>query len=496
MTASGCTAMNDDSVSRNGVARPVDFSLTASDVLKATGGTLISGRESVVFDAVGIDSRTVLPGNLFVAIRGEHHNGHTFVPDVIRQGIRGVIIDQARTAELRENRWDDEGVTCVAVDDTIRALGDLAAYQRRRCEARVIGITGSNGKTTTRRLTAAIFGRCFETLSSPGNYNNEIGLPLTLLELRPDHQWIVLELGMNHFGEIRRLSRICRPDIGIITSIAPCHLEGVGSIDGVVKAKAEILENIPSGGTVILNRDDPYLVELGNKTDTNVLFFGESEAADIRAHSIRETGEEIRFILKLPDSEAAVRLPATGRFMVSNALAAAAAGHLAGLSDEEIQNGLFGFRPASGRMNVIPTERGMTLIDDTYNANPASMAAAINTLVTLAGNDRSILVVGDMLELGDETDRLHRQIGELAGRAGIVRLYATGPHAGFVAKGARAGGMDKNQVITGEKEVIITDLKKQLKTGDRMLVKGSRGSAMEEIVEPIKKWASGWKDEN
>jgi len=495
MMVSGCIAMNDDSVSGNGFVRPVDFSLTAGDVLKATGGILVSGSESIVFDAVVIDSRTVLPGNLFVAIQGEHHDGHTFIPGVIRQGIRGVVIDQAKTSELWENRWDHEGVTCVAVDDTIRALGDLAAYQRRRSDARVIGITGSNGKTTTRRMIAAIFGRCFETLASRGNYNNEIGLPLTLLELRPDHQWIVLELGMNHFGEIRRLSRICRPDIGVITSIGPCHLEGVGTINGVVRAKAELLENIPSGGTVILNRDDPYLTELGNKVDTDVLFFGESDEADIRAHSIRETGKEIRFTLELPDSQTTVRLHATGRFMVSNALAASAAGHLAGLSGEEIQKGLLRFRPVSGRMNVLSTGQGMTIIDDTYNANPASMAAAINTLVTLAGNNRSILVVGDMLELGDETDRLHRQVGALAGRSGIVRLYATGPHARFVAEGARAGGMDKNQVITGEKEVIITDLKKQLKTGDRLLVKGSRGSAMEEIVEPIKEWASGRKDE-
>jgi UDP-N-acetylmuramoyl-tripeptide--D-alanyl-D-alanine ligase len=495
LVVSGCIAMNDNSVSENGIAQPVDFSITVADVLKATGGILISGSESVVFDSVGIDSRTILSGNLFVAIRGEHHDGHAFIPGVIQQGIRGVVVNQAKTEELRGKRWSDEGVTWVAVDDTIRALGDLAAYQRRRYGGRVIGITGSNGKTTTRRMTAAIFGRYFETLASRGNYNNEIGLPLTLLGLKPDHQWIVLELGMNHFGEIRRLSRICRPDIGVITSIAPCHLEGVGSIDGVVRAKAEILENIPSGGTVILNRDDPHLVQLGKQTDTNVLFFGESRKADIRADSIRETGEEIRFTLRLPDSQAAVRLHATGRFMVSNALAAASAGHLAGLSGDEIQAGLLRFRPVASRMNVIPTDRGMTIIDDTYNANPGSMAAAINTLVTLAGNNRSILVVGDMLELGEETDRLHRQVGELAGQAGIIRLYATGPHAGLVAEGARAGGINKNEVVTGEKEAIITDLKKQLKTGDRVLVKGSRGSAMEEIVEPIKEWASGRKDE-
>ena len=296
---------------------------------------------------------------------------------------------------------------------------------------------------------------------------------------------------MNHFGEIRRLSQICRPDIGVITSIAPCHLEGVGSIEGVVRAKAEILENIRPDGTVILNRDDPYLTELGNNTSKRVLFFGESRAAHIRADSIRETSGEIFFTIRLPDSQIAVRLHAAGHFMVSNALAAAAAGYLAGLSGEEIQKGLSRFRPGSGRMDVISTERGVTIIDDTYNANPASMAAAIDTLVTLAGGQRSILVVGDMRELGEETDRLHRQIGERAGRSGITRLYATGTHAAVVAQGARAGGMDRYRIVTGEKAAIIEDLKNELQAGDRILVKGSRGSAMEAIVEPIRQWASG-----
>lgn len=482
--------MNANTVFGNGAASMADFSFTVDDVLRATGGALLSGDESVVFDSVGIDSRSVRPGNLFVAIQGEHHDGHSFIHDVIRQGIRGVLIDRTRAVELGTNGGGEWGATCVAVEDTIHALGDLAAYQRDRSNARVIGITGSNGKTTTRRMTATIFDPCFKTLASRGNYNNEIGLPLTLLGLRPGDQWIVLEMGMNHFGEIRRLSGICRPDIGIITSIGSCHLEGVGSIEGVVQAKAEMLENISPGGTVILNRDDPYLTDLGSKTDMTVLFFGESEAADIRAHSVRESGQEVFFTLALPDSQASVTLPATGRFMVSNALAAAAAGYLAGLSVEEIRKGLLNFKPMSGRMNVISTNRGVTIIDDTYNANPASVAVAIDTLVTLAGENRSIFVVGDMLELGDETDRLHFHIGNLAGRAGIARLYATGPHAGHVAEGAREGGMDSSQIITGEKETIIAELKKELKAGDRMLVKGSRGSAMEEIGDPIKEWAS------
>lgn len=474
----------------------MDISITTDDVQKATGGKLLCGDPSAVFNAVRIDSRSVRTGNLFIAIEGENHDGHTFIPDVIRQGVRGVIIDRNKSAELDNFLAADPAITCVTVNDTVRALGDLAVHQRVRCNARVIGITGSNGKTTTRRMIATIFGGSCETLASRGSYNNEIGLPLTLLKVEPKHQWIVLELGMNHFGEIRRLSAICRPNIGLITNIAPCHLEGVGSIEGVVKAKAEILENLQPGGTVILNRDDPHLTQLAARTDKKVLFFGESEKAEIRGHSIEDSGQDIRFTLISPGSETRVNLPVAGRFMVNNALAAAAVGYSAGLSNEDIQKGLSRFRPVAGRMNVISTDRGMTLIDDTYNANPGSMAAAIRTLVTLAGSNRSILVVGDMLELGDNADRLHYEIGKLAGRTAITRLYATGPHAGIVVKGALAGGMARQGVMTGEKETIVEELKNELKFGDWILVKGSRGSAMEAVVAPIKQWASHANGEN
>ncbi|RTZ96579.1 MAG: UDP-N-acetylmuramoyl-tripeptide--D-alanyl-D-alanine ligase [Deltaproteobacteria bacterium] len=464
--------------------------LSVTDVLAATGGTLLSGNESAVFDSVEIDSRTFPPGALFVAIRGENHDGHAFLAEVIRQGARGVLVDDETIT--RKSAFQSVAVetACIAVSDTTRALGDLAAYQRRQADIRVVAITGSNGKTTTRCMTAAVFGRRFNTLASPGNFNNEIGLPLTLFRLKPRHQWAVVELGMNHFNEIRRLSAICRPDIGIITTIAPCHLAGVGSIEGVVKAKSELLENIRSGGTVILNRDDPHLARLGARAAMDVLFFGESEKADIRARSIRETPGGIDFVLELPGSRTPVRLPAVGRFMVVNALAAAAAGYLAGISGEEIGEGLSRYRPESGRLTIVETDRGVTIIDDTYNANPASMAAAIDTLVNLAGRKRSILVMGDMLELGKESGQLHRATGELAGRSGISRIYITGTHADDVAAGARSGGLKKNRIITGETKAVIADLKNLLQAGDFLLVKGSRGSAMERVVTPIRDWAT------
>jgi UDP-N-acetylmuramoyl-tripeptide--D-alanyl-D-alanine ligase len=468
-------------------------SLTVTDVLAATGGMLLSGDESVIFEPVEIDSRTLQPGALFVAIRGDNHDGHAFLSEVIKRGARGVVVDDVFTRK-KEPFEKTEETAWIVVPDTTRALGDLAAYKRRHADIRVVAITGSNGKTTTRQMTAAIFNQRYETLASQGNFNNEIGLPLTLFRLRASHQWAVVELGMNHFDEIRRLSAICQPDLGIITNIAPCHLEGVGSIEGVVRAKSELLENIRAGGTVILNRDDPYLAKLGARTHVDVLFFGESEKADIRASSVRETSDGIDFVLELPGDSTQVRLPAMGRFMVANALAASAAGYLAGIPGKIIGEALSQYRPVSGRLNAIETARGVTIIDDTYNANPASMTAAIHTLMNRAGNNRAIAVLGDMLELGTEADRLHRDIGELTGRIGVARLYITGGRAGIVAEGARGGGLDPERIITGEKEVLIAALKKELQAGDWVLVKGSRGAAMETVVAPIKAWATHQRD--
>ena len=473
---------------------PPGVDLTVDEVLAATGGSRLSGHGGAVFRSVTIDSRRFDPGALFVAIRGETHDGHTFVSDVIRQGTGGIVIDAAGLAGLPALRQTAGETPVIVVADTTRALGDLAAYVRRRANVRVVAITGSNGKTTTRRMTAAAFGCRYCTLASQGNFNNDIGLPLTLFRLTPAHQWAVLEMGMNHFGEIRRLSGICRPDVGVITNIGPCHLEGVGSIEGVAAAKAEMLENICPGGTIVLNRDDHRLAELGTRTPVNVLFFGESERADVRAREIHDTGDGIDFILELPGDRAQVRLPVMGRFMVANALAAAAAGYLAGMPADAIATGLAQYRSKPGRLNIIRTARDMTIIDDTYNANPASVAAALHTLMHLARGHRAVFVMGDMLELGDAAEQHHHHIGELAAQAGVARLYVTGVHADTVSAGARAGGLGRSRIIIGDKAALVADLKAVLAAGDWVLVKGSRGAAMETVAKPIAAWAASRPD--
>jgi UDP-N-acetylmuramoyl-tripeptide--D-alanyl-D-alanine ligase len=361
----------------------------------------------------------------------------------------------------------------------------MAAFNRRRTPVSVIAITGSNGKTSTRKMVSDVVSRRFCTLSTQGNLNNDIGLPLTLLNLNRDHQWAVVELGMNRPGEIQRLAEICLPDIGLITNIGPAHLEGLGSMKAVTKAKGELLGKIKPDGTAILNADDPRLLKMADITPINVLFFGMSKDAAIRAESVEKKGEGLSFSLVLPDETILVHLQTPAMFMISNALAAAAAGHLLGLTAVEIKNGLAAFKPVQGRMNIHNTGKGIHIIDDTYNANPGSMQAAIITLTSLKGKNKGFLIVGDMLELGEHSAPMHQKIGAVAARSEIAGLYVTGKYAEDVAKGALEEHMSPNDIFKGTHEEIIDAVSDRLDAGDWVLVKGSRGMAMEKVVQAL-----------
>jgi UDP-N-acetylmuramoyl-tripeptide--D-alanyl-D-alanine ligase len=461
------------------------FQWTLSDILNATGGHLAYGNAGCRFGAVAIDSRTIRPDELFVAICGTLHDGHRFAAGVIEKGVQGLLIQRETDVDLPHEKWRDQGITCVRVADTIHALGDLAAYNRKRAGIPVVAITGSNGKTSTRKMTTAVMQQAFRVLSPQSNFNNEIGLPLTLLACEDDHSLAVLELGMNHFGEIRRLGEICRPNIGLITNIGPAHLEGVGSIDGVAKAKGELLEQVAADGTVVLNADDEHLLRLACQTDRKVVYFGFSKKAEVRAESVRAESGASRFRLNLPGGSIAVRLPSPGRFMVSNALGAAAAGHLSGLGPDQIKVGLENFEPEKGRLHIFKSAAGIQIIDDTYNANLASMQAALDLLFQLKGQCRGIFIAGDMLELGDQSERLHRALGRLSAAKGVARLYVTGHFASAVAAGARENGLLAEHVLIGSKQEIIDAAKAELSPGDWVLVKGSRGMAMETVVHGI-----------
>ena len=462
---------------------------TTDDIMAATHGEQAGDACRVCFEGISIDSRRISPTDFFVAIRGDVHDGHRFCEDVIQKGVRGILVERQQTRRLPIADWQRHGIACITVTNTTRALGDLAAYHRKRLNVRIIAITGSNGKTTTRGMTSEVLQQRFRVLSTVGNLNNHIGLPLTLLNLDINHECAVVELGMNHSGEIERLSEICRPDIGVITMIGTAHLENFSSQDDIAKAKAELFRHLQPNGIAVLNLDDSRLEALAPKLSAPVIFFGTADAAQVRARQVVSHGAQTSFTLDLPDGSTPVTLPIAGTFMVSNALAAASVGYAMGLSATEIKAGLENFKPEKGRMNIVTTAWGIHILDDTYNANPASMTAAVQTLLELKGAARGIVIVGDMLELGKDSPRFHRRLGEQIASAGMSELYATGNFSPDVADGAVGSGMPPESVFVGSLDAIRSRVIESLQKNDWILIKGSRAMGMEKIAGDIIRWA-------
>ncbi len=463
------------------------LSWTISQVIEATGGDLLNNNAPEKFAGVSIDSRQIKPEELFVAIKGSNHDGHNFIKAVHRKGGRGFIIASDKIAKFSALNLATDDMTVVTVEDTTTALGDIARYNRQRVKhLPVVAITGSNGKTTTRTMTEGVLSRRFNTLVAQASFNNEIGVPLTLLRLNHRHEAAVLELGMNHAGEIRRLARLCQPDVGVITNIGPAHLEGLGSLENIAKAKGELLSEIKSSGVAVLNADDARINTLAQNTSTKTLMYGATaSSAQIKAQGIETRENQTQFKLVLPSDEITVILNTPGAFMVSNALAAAAVGYFMGVPPVEIKKGLENFEPVHGRMRIFTTSGGIHVIDDTYNANPGSMQAAIKTLASLKQDQRAVLVMGDMLELGRHASKLHAQIGALIGRQKLSRLYITGEFASVVARNAHSEGLDASSIIIGSRTRIIEDLKSWLKPNDWVLIKGSRAMKMEKVVKAV-----------
>ena len=458
---------------------------TIDDLLEASGGSLVAGPTTGGFDGISIDSRTIQKDQVFVAIKGARYDGHAFVPQLMDSGIKGIIVESPVPQRQKLVKWAQDGGCCILVADTTRALGDLAAFHRRRMGIPVVAITGSNGKTTTKEMAAAVVATERNTLATTGNLNNEIGLPLTLLRLDSSHETAVVELGMNHPGEIDRLGEISQPDVGVITNIGPAHLEGLKDTDHVMAAKAELLAHIRPEGSVLLNADDPYNARLRKMSRSRVMQFGFSENAGCRARNLRQQELATEFELVLPDAALPVRLPVPGRFMVANALAAAAVGHTLGIANAHIRAGLEGFRPVRGRMAHTLTPEGIHVVDDAYNANPGSMKAAVETLVGLKGDGRGLLIAGDMLELGPDAASFHYEAGRFAAARGVDGLYVSGDFAEDYVRGARAGGMDAACAVAASHEEILKQLRRALAPGDWVLVKGSHSTGMDRIVEHI-----------
>lgn len=463
--------------------------LTLADALEALTNMRPENAREPISDA-SVDSRKVVPGALFVALPGENVDGHDYVVDAFQRGASFALIQRdisgsCATLDLRgglEVGNIPSPPLCLRVDSTLAALQQIARFWRRKLDMRVIGITGSVGKSTTKELTAEVLAQRYRTLKNVGNLNNEIGLPLTILRLQNDHQRAVLEMGFYVPGEISFLCDIALPQVGVVTNIGTVHAERAGSQEAIAHGKSELVQALPPApeGAAILNYDDPWVRQMAEKTRAQVFFYGLSPEADLWADQITGLGlEGIRFRLHYQNETLHVRVPLIGRHSVHTALRATAAGLVEGLTWQEIIDGLH-HGHAQLRLVAVRTANGALLLDDTYNAEPESMLAALNLLDELPG--RKIAVLGDMLELGPYERQGHEIVGLRAAQV-AGRLITLGERGRIIAEAARKAGMKKSDVIEMDTvEATVDWLKKHLSANDVALVKGSRGLHMDRIV--------------
>jgi murE/murF fusion protein len=455
--------------------------------------------ESFIFSRINTDSRTITSTEVFLALKGESFDGHNFILGLLEKGIQGFVVQKGYLATLAPSlmaQIKKKKILFFEARDTLTALGLLARYQRLRSKVKLIAITGSNGKTTTRKITEKIFKTRFHTLATKGNFNNEIGMPLTLLNLSYAHEWAVIEMGMNHAGEISRLSQIACPDIAIVTNTAAAHLEGLKTADNVARAKGEIFQHVRKDGHAILFADDKRREILEtcarkNKNISEILFFGTDPNSKITpdswAENIEIAGNTSHFTIADKKGRVRYSIGSPAPFMVTNALAAITAARVAKISSQGIKTGLNAFTPVSGRMKMDQLPNGVNLIDDTYNANPASMTQALKTLGLMAKGENAFAILGDMLELGANSDQLHRKIGHLAAGTNLSHLYLFGKQVAHLLEGALENGLSNDNIFWGTKQEIGRLVLQQAQKGDWILLKGSRGMAMETIIFDMKK---------
>lgn len=451
-------------------------SITVSEVLNACKGELVSGDPEVRITGVSTDTRTLVPGDLFFALTGQTSDGHKFLADAFARGAVGVVVSRKVEAER----------LVIRVKDTLVALGDLASYYRGKFSPVVIGVTGSVGKTTTKEMTAAVVSALGPCLKNPGNFNNEIGLPLTLFNLDRTHKTVVLEMAMRGAGQIAYLAKIARPRIGIITNIHPVHIELLGSLDAIADAKAELLDLLPEDGAAVLNADDPYFDRLRLRTRATVISFGESPTADVRLISadVDEQGC-CTFSVATSRGNFEVHVPVPGEHNIKDALAAVAVGEFLGIAHEAMREALGSFAPPEKRSNVLRSKRGVVIIDDTYNASPPSVISALHTLARMHGG-RKIAVLGDMLELGRIAEEAHEQVGRVVKDLGIDQLAVVGSLAKLISRAAVEAGFSPGSVYEFENsEEAGLAVPRIVQKGDVVLVKGSRAMKMEKVVEAL-----------
>lgn len=457
------------------------------ELLAATGGKLVCAGNQLRFGEVVTDSSKVKPGGVFVALKGERFDGHRFVADALKRGAACVIVHRKLPAAALAK------ATVIKVNDTLGALGDLANYRRRQFGPKVLAITGSNGKTTTKEMVAAILAEASldgqalrgKILKTEGNFNNLVGLPLTLLRLRKQDKIAVVELGTNHPGEIERLAKIAEPDFAIITSVAAAHLEGLNNIAGVAREKGALYRNVRLGGAIAVNLDDPWVSRLGERFKGPKFTYG--RRGQMRAEALElPDAKGVGFKLRAGTRRCKIRLNYLGQHNVANALGAAALTLGAGVSLAAVRRGLAKAKPYEMRMEI-ESWRGAGIINDAYNANPASMQAALTTLAEIPCRGQRIAVLGDMFELGRHSRKEHRELGRAAAQAKIDRLYLLGAQAGTVRGGALGAGMKAEQICIGvDHGDLARRIGQQIKRGDWLLFKGSRGMKMEDVLDQLR----------
>jgi UDP-N-acetylmuramoyl-tripeptide--D-alanyl-D-alanine ligase len=447
---------------------------TVSQIAQFAGASLSSGDGTVVINKVSTDSRTIKRGELFVALRGENFEGHDFVEASAKAGATGALVDLKWAGNVPNN------FALLRATDTLQAYQTLAANYRRSLALKVLAITGSNGKTSTKDFGASVLARRFRVTKTEGNFNNHVGLPRTILEATSEDEVAVWEIGMNHPGEIAALSKIAAPDAAIITNIGVAHIEFMGSREAIATEKGALAEAIAPQGTVILNADDPFTEGIAARTRAKVVLAGTTGGA-VRAIEIRQSAEGSEFTIVEGAHRCRAHLPVAGSHMVQNALLAVAAGRAFGLSIEECAAGLATAPLTKARLQIREIG-GVQFLDDSYNANPDSMKAALRTLVELEAEGKRIAVLGEMRELGAESERGHREVGETAATLGVDQLITIGDAAELIADGARTAGLDKvsSARSTTEAARLLGEI---AEPGDFVLIKGSRAARTEEVIE-------------
>lgn len=455
--------------------------LTAGQIADVLGARLARGNENAAAGAVSIDSRRIGPGECFFAIAGERFDGHDFAGAALEDGAAVLVLERV------PHDLPQGDAAVLVVDDTTAALQTLAAWLRRELDPTVVGITGSLGKTTTKELCAALLRLRYRVHATPGNLNNHWGVPLSLLGLEPHHDVMVAEMAMSAPGEIRALARIAQPDVGVITNVAPAHMQNFADLEAVAAAKGELAEELPSSGTLIVNADDARTAAMSALAPriSRVLRFGRAQDTDVRAAGVQSTPDGWRFDLVIGGDPLPVQLHLPGEAGIANFLGAAATAWAVGVEPEAIAAHAVELRPLPDRGAVHRLDH-VTLLDESYNASPVAMKAALDTLAALPTASRHIAVLGDMLEMGAWTAQVHREVGEHAAAGDVDLLVAVGAFAGFIVEGAAGAGMDADSILEFETaDEAATWLAPRLITGDTVLVKGSRAVHLEHVVSAV-----------